>query len=163
MSAQEEKVTVWLGGVGPKIALLTLPFLAAAIWLRLAFPQNSGLPVTFTARIIVAVVLAAVGLPFFITTAVVLLREHTAGRMAVTLTYRACRNPIYAAWIVFLIPAIAVLWNAWPLLAADAVLCVWVRLLVPREYAWMRARHGASWERYAEGRPHILPVGCWRR
>lgn len=74
-----------------------------------------------------------------------------------------CRHPIYAAWVVFLVPGIALLLNSWITLAAVPVLYVALRWFVRDEEAYLERRFGDEYRAYKRRVPAILPLGWLRR
>lgn len=146
-------------GVGPKMGLALTPFLAAAIWLRISAPTVSAIPLLPpTVRLVIGAVLLVAGLSFWAWSAVYFVRHFFAGELLTTGPFSWCRNPIYASFIVFLVPAAALLANAWRFLVVDAVLYAVFRAFIGAEDRMLSERFGAAYERYRSAVPETIPL-----
>lgn len=85
-------------------------------------------------------------------------RRFFAGGLLTGGPFAWCRNPIYASFIVFLLPAAALLADAWPLLAADAVLYAIFRALIGREDRMLAERFGGEYQAYRRRVGEVLPL-----
>jgi protein-S-isoprenylcysteine O-methyltransferase Ste14 len=139
------------------MALCWSPFLAAAIAARVLTPAVASFGLD-GARFVLGCGFTAVGALFWGWTAVYFLRRFFSGRLLTGGPFAWCRNPIYASMIVFIVPGIALLWDAWPLLVADVALYVIFRRFIGREYAALARAFGREYERYEASVPELLPV-----
>ncbi len=146
-------------GVGPKMALVFAPFLVAAVTMRALAPAASSLPFVppflLTA---VGAILLGLGIPFYLATAIHFLRRFFRGELVTTGTFGWCRHPIYASFMLFFVPAAALLWDAWPLFVADLTLYVAFRSFIHLEDGPLAERFGAAYERYRAIVPELLPL-----
>lgn len=146
-------------GVGPRMALTWMPCIAVAIWLRVAAPEFAALSVLSpTLRLALGVALLGPGLAFWTWSAVHFLRAFFAGRLLTAGPFAWCRNPIYASFIVFLVPAAALLANAWPLLAADLALYLIFRMSIGGEDRMLADRFGGEYQAYRARVGELVPV-----
>jgi len=145
-------------GVGPRMGLAWTPWLAAALALRWWAPEVSALPLPSALRLALGSALLAIGLAFWAWSAAHFLRHFFAGRLLTSGPFAWCRNPIYASFIVLLVPAAALLANAWPLLAADAALYLLFRRFIGDEDRMLADRFGASYEAYRRRVGELVPV-----
>lgn len=158
MKTNVDRPMPW-GGVGPKMGLTLLPFLAAAIWLRISWPQVCEIPLLpATVRLGLGALLLAVGVSFWAWSAIYFVRHFPAGELLTAGPFSWCRNPIYASFIVCLLPAAALLADAWPLFVVDAVLYVVFRALIGAEDRMLAERFGAAYERYRSEVPETVPT-----
>jgi protein-S-isoprenylcysteine O-methyltransferase Ste14 len=146
-------------GVGPRLALAFAPFLALAVTMRVLAPGASRLafipPPLLQA---LGAVLLCAGIAFYLATAIHFFGRFARGELVTTGTYGLCRHPIYASFVVFFVPAAALLWNAWPLLIADVALYLAFRSFIHLEDGPLAERFGAAYERYRARVPELLPV-----
>ncbi len=151
-------------GVGPKMGLALMPCLVAAIGLRLWRPELSSIPILPAAvRLGLGATLLGFGLAFWGWSAVHFVRHFFAGRLLTTGPFAWCRNPIYASFIVLLLPAAALLANAWPLLAADAALYLIFRFFIGEEDRMLAERFGEVYQAYRRRVGAVIPVPPWCR
>lgn len=146
-------------GVGPRMGLALAPWLAVAIGLRLWAPETSAIPfMPTTVRLALGASLLALGLAFWAWSAIYFLRHFFAGRLLTSGPFAWCRNPIYASFIVLLLPAAALLANTWPLLLADAALYVIFRMFIGEEDHMLADRFGAGYRAYRQRVGELLPL-----
>jgi protein-S-isoprenylcysteine O-methyltransferase Ste14 len=102
--------------------------------------------------------IALIMIPFYINTVQVFMADFKTGKVVTRGTYAYCRNPIYATWIVFLLPAAALLADSWLLLALDIVLYGVFKVLIPLEYSECREAFGEAYVRYENSVSEIFPA-----
>ena len=144
-------------GVGPKLAVVILPTLAAAIVLRILEPAATSLPIAGAARLVLGGVWLAAGVAFWVASGVTFLRGFHGTNLVTTGPYGWCRHPIYASAIVFVLPATALLADAWSFLLVDFLLWLAFRAFIGEEDLELAKRFGATYERYRAEVPQLLP------
>lgn len=146
-------------GVGPRMGLALMPWLVAAIGLRLWAPQVCVFPFLPSAlRFALGAVLLALGLAFWAWSAIYFVRHFFAGGLLTAGPFAWCRHPIYGSFIVLMFPAAALLANAWPLLAADAALYVIFRLFIGEEDRMLAERFGGTYRAYRQRVGELVPL-----
>ncbi len=136
-------------GVGPRIMLRTFPFLLAAVATELS--QASFIRLTFIQHPIVqssGFILLAAGLAFFLASLIQFSRNFPKGQLICTGMYAYSRNPIYASWILFILPSLWLFLNNWLFLLSAVVMCVSTIILVKEEEASLLEVFGDQYERY---------------
>jgi protein-S-isoprenylcysteine O-methyltransferase Ste14 len=108
--------------------------------------------------IVCALVLLAVGVPFLASALITLHRRFDGHHLVTSGPYRLCRHPIYAAWTLFLVPAIMLLVDAWIGLAVPIIMWATLRLMVPREERWLATTYGAEYQAYRARVPAVFPL-----
>ena len=156
------KMTRW--GVGPHLTLLTFGYaaLTVLVW-RLAPDETSIDFVPYWVLATTGAVLLAIGLPSLRWAAISAMRAYDADDLATQGLFRLCRHPIYASWVVFLVPGAALLTGSWVVLTVCPVMYVGVRILVRREEAYLEQEFGQAYLDYKARVPAILPLGWLRR
>jgi protein-S-isoprenylcysteine O-methyltransferase Ste14 len=108
-------------GVGPVCGLVTLIFMLAAIGLTARFPAVWVIDIVpYPCLAAAAFLLGVAGVVVYVWGLRHLNAALRAGALAVHGPYAVVRHPIYAAWILLLLPAVALALKSWPLLAAPA-------------------------------------------
>jgi protein-S-isoprenylcysteine O-methyltransferase Ste14 len=102
------------GGVGPKMIKITLPVIALAIILGIYFPDFVTIPVLNSGiRIISGIFTITAGILVYIFAIARFMKAFSRGQLAINGVYAISRNPIYASWIVLILPSIALFANNW--------------------------------------------------
>jgi len=73
------------------------------------------------------------------------------------------RHPVYSAWIVFNIPAIALLFRSWPLLLAPVVAYAVFKLSIRTEDEYLENRFGQEFLDYRARVNELIPVPRFRQ
>jgi protein-S-isoprenylcysteine O-methyltransferase Ste14 len=145
-------------GVGPGLALVTLPALAAAVAATALRHDAVRFPLLPRALTVAAgLALAACGGALYAGTVPRLLRDFKAGRLAREGTYAWCRHPLYASVIVFIMPAAGLLADAWPVSAVALVMYAGFKALIGREDRALDEQFGDDFRRYVAEVNELLP------
>jgi protein-S-isoprenylcysteine O-methyltransferase Ste14 len=146
-------------GVGPKMGLALAPWLAAAVGLRVWSAEISAIPLLpATARLVIGAVVLAAGFAFWAWSAIYFVRRFFAGQLLTGGPFAWSRNPIYASFIVLLLPAAALLANAWPLLVVDGVLYVIFRTFIGDEDRMLARQFGDAYATYRAAVGELVPL-----
>ena len=154
----EGKMSRW--GVGPVFTLLSLGYGLTTLlvsWLfRPAFQINivpQGVLSLF------AVILLVMGVPFFVLSVVTVMRAYNADELVTGGIFRCCRHPLYASWVVFLVPSIVLYTGSWLALSTPVFMYYILRGLVKKEEVYLEKVFGSAYQAYMENVPCILPLG----
>jgi len=150
-------------GIGPKLALITLPYILLATLviqrdpelLKLDFPGNGWLG-------IVGYIWICIGLVFYVWTIVVFLTDFNKGLLVTRGTFGLCRNPIYASFIVFFIPGLAWVLQSGMILSIAVVLYLNFKLSIHGENKVLEREFGVSYETYRKSVNEIIPIPRFR-
>jgi protein-S-isoprenylcysteine O-methyltransferase Ste14 len=145
-------------GVGPRIMLATAPFLAAAIYFEIMsapfaeiFPGKSNLTVT------IGWILMVIGIAAFLVTMVQFVANFPKGKLITSGMFACSRNPIYATWTLFILPAAGMICNNWIFFVAALVMCIATMLMVKEEENQLLQVFGKPYTDYRKR------VGCMIR
>ena len=144
-------------GQGGKIILFTLPAAAMALWLTAKFPAIAALPKALAFVRPAGFVLLALGAALWTGGIVQLFLAFPKGKLATTGAYGVCRNPIYASFIVFVLPAISILALTWVWLAVALALYAGVRIFIGPEEKKLLGVFGDEYALYLKRVSRILP------
>jgi protein-S-isoprenylcysteine O-methyltransferase Ste14 len=106
--------------------------------------------------ILLGIALLIVGIAVVVASARRVLKAFNEGRLATTGTYAWSRNPIYAAYILLVMPAIALMCRAWLMLAASFVMYAVFKFTVRKETAFLREKFGEDFARYESSVSELL-------
>jgi protein-S-isoprenylcysteine O-methyltransferase Ste14 len=159
---EDEDVTRW--GIGPKWTLASVACVAPFVVAGRVWPGLFDIEVVPAGvRIVAGCLLLAVGIPFMVTALRTLHRGFPRGELFTRGVYGCCRHPIYASWIVFLVPGMLLLWGSWAFAIAPAVMYVLLRFFVRDEDTWLEQTFQDRYRAYRRSVPAVLPLPrFWR-
>jgi protein-S-isoprenylcysteine O-methyltransferase Ste14 len=145
-------------GIGPKIGMIALPFLALAIVFSIVFAEEfhfTSFPNTVV--MITGIVLLVVGAVLYGFTVRLLLKGLKEIRLVTNGPYYLCKNPLYACFILFWMPGLAFVLNSWLVLLTSFVIYAVFKFQIKKEYDEMEKYFGQEWINYHSTTPEILP------
>lgn len=146
-------------GIGPKVAIVLLPWLATSIVLSCIkiklFEYTSEFPKIL---FIAGIVLMAAGLTFYFSTVRMLLKGLKETRLMTTGPYRLCQNPLYASIILVIIPALSLLLNSWLVLTATIIGYILFKKYIKSEYRELEKFFGEEYLKYRRETPEFFPL-----
>jgi protein-S-isoprenylcysteine O-methyltransferase Ste14 len=157
----EEKMSRW--GVGPIFAAISLGYgmmtLAISRYFEPAF-QMELLPSWLTN--IFGIALIVIGVLFFMISVKTVTRAYNADELVNEGIFRCCRHPLYASWVVFIVPGIVFLAKSWLGLTTPIFMFLILRVLVRKEEAYLESVFGSEYLEYKKSVSCILPLGLPR-
>ncbi len=154
----EEKMSRW--GIGPIFTVLSIAYgIVTIVITRYFHPvfQIDFLPHWFLT--ILGISLMVIGIPFFIVSVKTVMRAYSADEIVTDGIYRCCRHPLYASWVVFIVPGIVLLVNSWIGLTTPIFMYFILRKLVKKEEIYLESVFGSEYLHYKQMIPCILPFG----
>jgi protein-S-isoprenylcysteine O-methyltransferase Ste14 len=152
------------GGIGPKLALITLPYIVLTIlvmqrdplFLKLLFSDSGWIAVAGYARI-------GIGFVFYVATIVVFLTDFKKGLLVKRGTFSLCSNPIYGSFIVFFIPGLALVFQSGMTLSIAFVLYLYFKISIHGENKVLQREFGEAYEKYSKSVNKIIPFPIIRK
>lgn len=151
-------------GVGPKIILVTLPFVAAGIVLHTYLPEYSRFSSVYPAVLIrTGMALTGVGASFYLAAMVQFIQGFASGKLLTSGAFGLSRNPIYASWIVFLLPGISLIFNNWWFLCSAVAMMLAFQKYIRYEEQILQEVFGKRYVEYSRrvGRIGFFPVSLF--
>jgi protein-S-isoprenylcysteine O-methyltransferase Ste14 len=148
---QPRKMSVM--GVGGKIAIPTLLYLAVAEGVTLLFRPSFDITATrnYGLLLIAGLVMIAVGFSLNLVAAFAMLKAHRADRLATGGLYRLLRDPMYVLQIFVTLPGLFLLLNSWLALAGVIPAYLAYRIFVREEHRYLEERFGEEYKEYLNG------------
>ncbi|NJK31214.1 MAG: hypothetical protein HC927_01695 [Deltaproteobacteria bacterium] len=145
-------------GAGHRMIALMLPFLLAGIitwalaleWARVSLPGP---------LVIVGALLTGLGVLGYLWSGVEIVRSFRAKQLVTTGSFGLCRHPLYASWILLLLPGLALLSGNLLFVVADLMLIVGYLRFIGGEEQQLIDEFGEAYRSYAARRFGILPLG----
>lgn len=136
-------------GVAPMIAIPTFLYLTLAI--LITYLSNDKFKINiqnYTVLIVIGVVLIAVGALIVASCGRKLLKNFDRGVLMTDGLYKIFRNPMYAAYLVLIIPGISLLFNSWLALTTIIFNYILFSILIKQEYKYLHDKFGKEYEDY---------------
>ncbi len=155
-----EKMSRW--GIGPIFAALSIMYgFIIAVISRYYHPLFKIEFIQEHILFLFGVILIIIGIPFYIVSARVVMKAYNADKLITGNIYRCCRHPLYASWVVFIVPGLVLLINSWIGLTAPIFMYILLRILVKKEEIYLENKFGTEYLNYKNMVPCILPYGLF--
>jgi len=145
-------------GVGPSILLPTGAYAAVAglaTWLWPDVCLVTAVPrVVF---LVAGIVLLLVGIPMLMVAGKAATIAYNSDKLATTGIFGLVRNPIYSAWIVFIIPGLVLLSQSWPLFLTPVVAYMVFKVRIGRENDYLEKRFDNAYRTYKAQVNELVP------
>ncbi|MEW6554923.1 MAG: methyltransferase [Actinomycetota bacterium] len=152
------EISMTYGGIGPKLALLCLPYIILSIVVIIRYPEFLDLGfLDHTLFQVIGFIWLGLGFVLWVTSAVFFLIYFKHGRLITNGPYALCRNPIYSSLIVFIIPALGIIFHSGLIFSIALVLYVGFKISIHGENIVLRRAFGEEFGRYEESVNELLP------
>jgi protein-S-isoprenylcysteine O-methyltransferase Ste14 len=152
------KKSMTYGGIGPKLALLCLPYIILSLVVMFEYPEFFDLEfLDHSFVMIIGFVWLGLGIVFWISSAIVFLKYFKTGELIRRGPFALCRNPIYSSLIVFVIPALGLIFHSGLILSIALVLYIGFKISIHGENIVLSRTFGAEYERYKKSVNEIIP------
>ena len=151
-------------GIGPRILVSSAAYAVLGIAATCLWPTVCLIPWPPTAVFVtLGIVLLVIGVPMWLIAVRAVMRAYHSDRLVTSGVFGLVRHPVYSAWIVFNIPAIALLCRSWPLLLAPLVAYAVFRLSISTEDEYLEKRFGQEYLDYRTRVNELVPVPRFRQ
>jgi protein-S-isoprenylcysteine O-methyltransferase Ste14 len=145
-------------GIGPKIGLVAIPYIAIGIVITILYPQIFTFgPAAKHPLLVAGIVILVVGLVFYAFTAKALIKGLRSNKLMTIGPFRYCQNPLYAVMILLIVPGVALLLNSWIVLTTSVVAFVIFKINIHTEYEEMERTFGQEYLDYRKRTPEFFP------
>ncbi len=145
-------------GIGPRLAIIGVTALIVILAIEHLAGFTLSLPMQWShwGRSL-GLLLIVLGLILWLSSIPVLKKAYDAHRLATKGVYRISQNPLYAAFIVLIVPGLAfVLNNLFVLLVAICLFIGFMRL-IPREEEYLHREFGEEYDAYVKRVGRLIP------
>ena len=147
-----------LFGCGPKLALLSLPYIVLSLAVMYQYPDFLDLGFLDKTYIKIAgVIWLIAGIGFWIYSAFYFLKFFKPGTLITSGPFALCRNPIYSSIIIFIIPSLGLIFHSGLTISIAIVLYLVFSLSIHGEANVLRKIFGEEYVRYEKSVNEILP------
>jgi len=144
-------------GIGPKIGIVLIPWLTVSIVVSCISDSFNFIQERSSGLTIAGAILFVFGLIFYFSSVRLLLNGLKEGKLVTNGTFSLCQNPLYMSFILFLIPAIALLLNSWLVLTSSLVGFIMLKVHVKKEYQMLEEFFGDEYLKYKNETPEFFP------
>lgn len=151
-------------GSGPKIFRNTTPFLIVGILAGLFFKNFSYFPVhdrEFMKSVGWSWLFA--GLLSYGVAVKQFLKGFSGGNLITSGVFRFSRNPIYSSWILFILPALAMISNNWIFLVASLAMYISLCYYIKEEEDALEKAFGEIYSDYCERTGRLISIPGLRK
>lgn len=136
-------------GAGPKIFRRMIPVLIIGIIMQIFHPAVSAFPF-FKASTLnnTGWILLVTGIVFWVCSVIQFLLEFPKGKLITKGVFSLSRNPIYASWIILILPGIAGIFNNWIFLLAAAAMYFALMIFIREEEIILSEIFGEQYRDY---------------
>lgn len=150
------EVSRW--GVGPSILVSAGGYAAVAGIATWLWPEVCLITVVpYPVFLVAGIVLLIIGIPMLMVAGRAATLAYNSDRLATTGIFGLTRNPIYSAWIVFIIPGMVLLSRSWPLFLAPVVAYMVFKARIGRENEYLERHFGEEYRRYKVQVNEVVP------
>jgi protein-S-isoprenylcysteine O-methyltransferase Ste14 len=146
-------------GIGPKFALLSILYGVIILFLHYYF--FSHLTFTLVSRwvnIIVGCILIVIGLYVFILSGIMVHRHINREKLCTTGVYSYMRHPLYASWIIFIIPGIVLVIGSIVAISGPLVTYIIFRMFINEEDRYLKEKFGEHYVQYEKEVNAVFPT-----
>ena len=147
-------MTSW--GIGPKFLVISLVIAVIVIVANAYFFPTLILgynPIVFSCGVALVLLGATVG----VAAAVQVHRAFSEGKLVTTGIYAHVRNPVYAAWILFIAPGLVLATGFLLLAVMPFVMYAAIRVLIVEEDRYLEQKFGREYSDYKKRVNSIIP------
>lgn len=150
-------------GVGPSIVVSAGAYAAVAGLATWLWPDVCLVTAVPSIVFIVAGIGAvAVGVPMLVVAGRAATVAYNSDKLATTGIFGLTRNPIYSAWIVFIIPGLVLMSRSWPLFLTPVVAYMIFKAKIGRENEYLENRFGDEYRKYKGEVNELIPYSSRR-
>jgi len=145
-------------GIGPRLALLCLPYVILSLIVMYRYPEFFDLKFLDLAYVkVLGFAWLGLGILFWIYAAIFFLKYFKDGKLITKGPFALCRNPIYSSLIVFIIPSLALIFHSGLLFSIALVLYIGFKLSIHGESRLLNRTFGDEYENYKKSVNEIIP------
>ena len=146
-------------GVGPSIMVPTAAYAAIAGLTTWLWPDICMVtPVPYSVLLVARIVLLLIGIPMLFMAGKAATVAYNSDKLATTGIFGLTRNPIYSAWIMFIIPGLVLMSRSWPLFLTPLVAYVVFKATIRHENEYLERHFGDDYRKYKAEVNELVPL-----
>jgi len=138
-----------IAGVAPLIAVPTILYLITIVVISLLTGTSFSITENhYSVLAVTGVLLIVTGVLMVISCGRKLLKSFNKDLLMTDGLYRIFRNPMYASYMLFVIPGICLLFNSWLILTTVIVNYILFSIFIRSEHRYLQKKFGREYEDY---------------
>lgn len=152
------KHTLSIGGIKTELIFPSVLYLIFAVVLTVLYPEKFIIRIVpHSSLLLLGYILLSIGIPFLIRAAYEVVTQFKGGELITSGLFRYVRNPIYSAWIIFIIPGLALLTNSWIFLGMPLITYLAFKVFIKKEEEYLTKHFGQAYLEYKAETNQLLP------
>ncbi len=136
-------------GVAPKIAVPTLLYIILAVVMdSLTKPLFTITQNNYSTLVVIGVLLILIGVVLVSIVGRELVKSYKSTVLMTSGLYKVFRNPMYTAYLIFIMPGISILFNSWLVLSSVILNFILFQVFIKEEYKYLEKTFGEEYKRY---------------
>ena len=157
-----QKMSVW--GIGPLFTVLSIGYSIIIFWITYSFYPLFRIGfIPYSILAIIGIALILFGFVFLISAVKAVTQAYNSNRLVTNGIFRCCRHPLYASWVVFIVPGIILISNSSLGLTIPVFMYFLLRILAKKEEQYLEEVFGDEYSEYKTRVPQIIPYGCLQK
>ena len=144
-------------GVGLKFALISIIYTFIIINIHVTWTHHLFIPIPRIFTLVIGILLLIIGIPIYLTSGLTIHKYFNDGKLATQGIYGYFRHPIYASWIVFIMPGTVLLFDSLIGLSIPFFMYVVFKILIVKEDKYLEERFGQDYIEYKKKVGEIFP------
>jgi len=145
-------------GIGPKIGKIALPYFAISIVISLKYKTVFLISSSKSDILLyIGLFILAAGFILYFSTLPLLLKGLKETKLVTKGAYYLCMNPLYAAFLLLLLPGTALCLNSWLVLTSSILGYFLFKINIRKEYNEMESFFGEEYIKYKSVTPELFP------
>jgi protein-S-isoprenylcysteine O-methyltransferase Ste14 len=144
-------------GQGSNIVRTTLPFIILAVVINIFLPKIAALPGDQAIYKTIGLILLCLGILLWVTGLVQLLLFFPKGKLVRNGAFMVCRNPVYASYIVLILPAVSFLTVTWVYFVPAVIMYFAFKKFIKKEEQDLIGVFGDEYRDYMKKVPQVMP------
>jgi protein-S-isoprenylcysteine O-methyltransferase Ste14 len=99
-----------------------------------------------------------IGIPMLFVAGKAATLAYNSDKLATTGIFGLTRNPIYSAWIVFIIPGLVLMSRSWPLYLTPLMAYMIFKARIGRENEYLERHFGDEYQTYKDQVNELVPL-----
>jgi len=144
-------------GVGLKLTLISFFFTATIFTVHFLWMSHLSIPIPRIITQVLGILLVTTGVPIYLISVKTIFKYFHEGKLATKGTYAFFRHPLYAAWIVFIVPGIILLINSLIGLIVPVFIYGVFKIFIGEEDKYLEEKFGDEFLEYKKRVGEIFP------
>lgn len=144
-------------GIGPLLLATGAAVIIAGLWLTNWHMRSYNFLPDSQLFTIIGIIWLIIGLYFWLASVFKIMGFVSQGMLITTGVFSLTRNPMYCAFLIFIVPSLSLLLNAWIFLLSSAVMILVFHFAIAKEERMLEGLFGDEYRKYKAATPRLFP------